>query len=97
VSVFGDAPANPYTVFAFERKSNTILWTSGVWAGEGFLPRGGIGGYPGPGKVDLVINGNTVTVFGVVSYGALAYIERFDLKTGQNLSRFNTAYYAYDK
>jgi hypothetical protein len=43
----------------------------------------------------MKVSGDTLVVFGVA--GEAAYIERFDLKTGENLSRFCTKYYSYDK
>jgi hypothetical protein len=93
-------PPGPFTVYAIDRKTSAVIWSSRVWAEDGFLVA--VGGR-GAGRMELKVSpgdamkvsGDTLVVFGVA--GEAAYIERFDLKTGENLSRFCTKYYSYDK
>jgi hypothetical protein len=93
LAIYVTSPARPYTVYAIDRKANGTAWSSRVWAADGFTPVSTTG--QGGGKMDMEVSGDNLVVFGVA--GDAAYIERFDLKTGANLSRFCTKYYDYDK
>jgi hypothetical protein len=91
---YSSYPARPYPLYAIDRKTNAQIWKTQEWSANGSTPQGGNSGHAS-GKVELKISGDCLVVFGVAYNGA--DIERFDLKTGNNLSRFCTKYYAYDK
>jgi hypothetical protein len=95
VATYNGYPATPFPLYAINRNSNAILWTSRVWAQDGFMPLGGLGGFV-PGRMELKISQDALIAFGAAASDE-AYIERFDLKTGNNLSRFCPDYYGYDK
>ena len=80
---------DPYHVYAMDRKSGRIIWSSRVWSGD--IPfRGMISGGMAAGRfVDLEVDDNLLTIFGLGWNGA-AYIEMFDNMTGENLCRFST-------
>jgi hypothetical protein len=79
-------PPNPYRLFAVDRGSGKVIWSSKVWAAGGLMSYEGQGWH----VATLHSAGETLAVFGV-SDGA-AYVEVFDKKTGVNRCRFSTAY-----
>jgi hypothetical protein len=86
IALYGWPPI-PYRVFAFDRASQKVIWSSKVWAA------GGLMNYQGQGwhVAEMRLAGETLTVFGI-SEGS-AYIEVFDKKTGENRCRFSTSYF----
>lgn len=80
-------PATPYSLFAIERGSNKILWSSKAWA------TGGLKGYQGLGShfVEMRSTDETLIIFGCSD--DCIYVEMFDKKTGKNRCRFSTSYF----
>jgi hypothetical protein len=89
VALYEKWPASPYPLYAIARPSGKILWSTRVWAEDGFL----LGIYDGQGfgKVELREHGDEVVAFGV-SVG-VAYIEVFEGATGVCRVRFCTEYF----
>jgi hypothetical protein len=90
LGAYDGSVAHPYAIYGIDRKTGAVIWTSRVWADDGFTPTAQAGGF-GFDKMELQTSGDALVVFGVAAH--LVYIERFDLKTGNNLSRFCTDYY----
>ncbi|MCH7603617.1 MAG: hypothetical protein IIB54_12705 [Planctomycetes bacterium] len=80
----------PFDLQAMDRKSGKVVWSTQVWAAGDFT------GYRGPHwhYVDFVVKDEMLIVFGL-SVGSM-YIEKFDVKTGKNLFRFNQIYLEID-
>jgi hypothetical protein len=89
IALYGWPPV-PYRLFAIDRASKKVIWSSKVWAA------GGLMNYEGQGWhfAELRLASETLTVFGI-SEGS-AYIEVFNKKTGENRCRFSTAYFDFD-
>ena len=85
IALYGWPPI-PYRLFAFDRASKKVIWSSKVWAA------GGLMNYEGRGwHLANSLAGETLTIFGI-SEGS-AYIEVFDKNTGENRCRFSTSYF----
>ena len=80
-------PPTPYKLYAIERSSGKIIWSSLVWADGGFMNYSGQGWH----VVELRLAGDKLAVFGVST--GTAYIEVFDRRTGENQYRFGTSYF----
>ncbi len=80
-------PPTPYRLFAVDRESGKVLWSSKAWAAGNWL------NYSGQGWHDVFVRfaGETLTVFGIA--GSTVYVEAFDDKTGECRWRFSTAYF----
>ncbi len=79
-------PPVAYPLFATDRRSGQVLWSSNVWAVGDYF------GGTGQGWHFVAVRSATqrLAVFGMDS--RTVYVEVFDKKTGQNLCRFSTAY-----
>jgi len=80
-------PPAPYRLFATDRGSGQILWSSSVWAAGNWLAYSGSGWH----FVTMRSAGDKLAVFGISS--RTVYAEVFDKKTGENRCRFSTAYF----
>ncbi len=86
VAAYDGLPLFPFDIVAIDRKSNAVLWTASVWRATN-LWKVGLGGYDFSPTI-LKVRDDTLIAFGIDLN--FASIERFDLRTGENLSRFNT-------
>jgi hypothetical protein len=86
VALYG-SPPYPYKLFAVDRATGRVLWSSKVWAISDWR------GYSGQESHDVFLRsaGETVAVFGIS--GPAVYVDGFDQKTGENRFRFSTAYF----
>ncbi len=84
-ALYGWPPA-PYQLFATDRESGAVIWSSRVWAAGEWR------GYAGSGwhLVALRSAGEKLAVFGMDF--RTVYVEVFDKRTGENRCRFSTAY-----
>jgi hypothetical protein len=80
-------PPTPYRLFAVDRASGKVLWSSKAWAAGNWLH------YSGQGWHDVFVRfaGETLTVFGTA--GSTVYVEAFDNMTGECRWRYSTAYF----
>lgn len=79
-------PSIPYRLYATDRKSGEMLWSSSVWAAGGLFNSTGSGWH----YARIHVVNERVVVFGW-DHRTL-YVEVFDKKAGENLCRFSTAY-----
>jgi hypothetical protein len=89
VALYGWPPI-PYPLFAVDRASGRIIWSSEVRATGDLTAWDGLGFH----LATMRLTGDRLIVFGVS--GEAAYIEVFDIKTGVNRGRFNTFYFRRD-
>ena len=85
VAVYGSEPF-PYTLFAVDRSSSKVLWSTEVRADGGSMDHTGTWWH----EVQLRLNRDTLIVFGISV--SVAYIEAFDAETGKGLYKFSTLY-----
>jgi hypothetical protein len=83
-------PPIPYKLFAIDRASGAIAWSSDVRATGDLTAWDGLGWH----LATIRAAEDRLVVFGVS--GEAAYIEVFDIKTGVNRGRFNTFYFRRD-
>lgn len=79
--------SNGFPMYGFDRADKHVLWTADVGFGS---PRSGAFGPGIVHNVQLVINGDTVYVYGFDATSA--YVEAFAINNGTNLFRFGTSY-----
>jgi hypothetical protein len=79
----------PYRLYAIDKDSGQVIWTSEVWPFSGVIFGTGIGCH------DAMIRSTdeSVAVFGLA--GGCAYVDVFDKTTGENRCRFSTGYSVY--
>jgi len=76
----------PYNLWALDRKTSKVIWSSEVWATGGMRIT-----QLGWQFVQICLTPDTVAVFGISD--TAAYLECFDKQTGKDRSRFCTAYF----
>ena len=85
----------PYTVHAVTRRTNTIVWSSKVWASGEYLAGHGPGGFGMSGAlqhiVEIELADHRLGLYGISALGI--YVEVFDARTGKNECRFSTSYF----
>jgi hypothetical protein len=86
VAAYTDVSGFPYQMCGFEGRGGKPAWKTHVWAaGRSFL--GGIGYH----RVEMTEKDGVVYLFGMESHGA--YVEGFDVASGQVRFRFCTCYW----
>ena len=95
VALYTTSPG-AYRLYALERGTSRIVWTSEVWAGGGYQLGSGSWGRSGGQTHDVAVQaaGPRMGVFGIS--GFTAYVEVFDARTGKNVCRFSTSYFRTD-
>jgi hypothetical protein len=89
IGLYGWPPV-PYRLFAVDRTSKKIIWSSKAWAAGGLMSYQGQGWH----LAEMRLVRGTLVAFGVSD--GCAYIEVFDTKTGENRCRFSTTYFDFD-
>ena len=86
IALYGWPPI-PRKLFAIDRASKKVIWSSKAWA------NGGLMSYQGQGWhfAEIRSAGETISLFGISEGGA--YVEVFDKKSGENRCRFSTSYF----
>jgi hypothetical protein len=86
IAVCSSEAGFPGTLFGFEGNGGKPTWTSPIWAAGRRILMG-----RGSHQVELRKTGGVVYVFGVDSHGA--YLEAFNITTGECALRFCTCYW----
>jgi hypothetical protein len=76
----------PYKLYATDRGTGEIIWSTLVWADGDWMGYGGAGWH----LVMMRLAGDRIIMFGITFRSV--YVEVFDIKTGKVLCRFSTTY-----